>query len=138
MKTGNKILITIFISVFILSSTGLPLSLHLCKMMESVSVESCQMCSVRITETCCSSEYEVNFNSGTTSCCDTKIAAEPLEDDYVTVKVNLDNVTDYFVTYISLTELNSDNNYHSDIFYGESPPGKYGHEIYLLNSTFLI
>jgi hypothetical protein len=136
MKSGSKILLTIFILVFFVSNTGLPFSIHLCQMMQDISVESCDMCSVH--KSCCSDVDEVKITKAKAACCETKIAAEPLKDSYISINEII--FTDIYVIEIVeiLSGISDKTKINHSVFTDGSPPGFTNQEKFLLNSTFLI
>jgi hypothetical protein len=104
MKSGRKILSFLFLFIFLVSNTGLPLSLHLCQMMNEVSIDGCEMCNIeKEKKSCCSDNTAAEkISSGKSSCCETIIAAEPLKDRYVSSKEVTDSkVSNNFIKRIS-------------------------------------
>lgn len=139
MKTVNKFLTFLFLLVFLVSNTGLPLSLHLCRMMNSVSTEACDMCSnINDKNDCCSNDQGEITISGYFNCCQTKMAAEPIKEKFISAKDDLQNnipllgEIDSIVKTAALTE--------SYIFceIKGSPPQLKDLPVFLLNSSFLI
>jgi hypothetical protein len=96
MKSKSKLFSISFLLIFLISATGLPLSLHLCQKMNKVSFASCEMCSAEKNEKSCCSDNRADeeMASGQISCCQKKVAAEPLkekftgakEDDYAKIR----------------------------------------------------
>lgn len=139
MKTVHKFLSFLFLLVFLISNTGLPLSLHLCRMMNSVSTESCDMCNnINDRNDYCSNNHSDITISGYSDCCQTKIAAEPINEKFISAKDDLpDNI-------LLLAEINPSVETavltESYIFceVTGSPPQLKDLSIFLLNSSFLI
>jgi hypothetical protein len=81
----KKLYILTFISVFLLSITGLPLTLHLCSMQDSAELSSCEMCSSEPVKTvdCCSAaadDSEVYFVKVVDTCCQEQLVDNKVED----------------------------------------------------------
>jgi hypothetical protein len=138
MKSRSKIFSFFFLFVFLVSNTGLPLTLHLCRMMDIVSVDSCEMCTTeKVKKTCCSEDSaDEIITSGNSSCCETKFAAEPLKDRFISAKEELSNL----LTSIPFMELTiqdkSESFTYSDVT--DSPPCFQDRTLFILNSSFLI
>ncbi len=83
----KKFYISTFILVFLLSTTGLPLTLHLCAMQKSATLETCEMCSAKPekVKTCCSSkadESTVFLSKAADNCCLTQLVDKKVKDEF--------------------------------------------------------
>jgi hypothetical protein len=102
----NKILTYLLLSVFLFSTMGVPISLHYCKMMDSVSFQSCTMCKEETSNCCKDDNYGTIINSSEKDiCCKTNFVAEPLTDKYISAlseiqKVEIKTIQIYY-TYSS-------------------------------------
>jgi hypothetical protein len=81
----KKLYILTFISVFLLSVTGLPLTLHLCSMQDSAAITSCDICSSEPEKpsSCCSDNIEestVYFAKVINTCCQEQLIDKKVED----------------------------------------------------------
>lgn len=78
----NKKYISLFLGLsFFLSTTGIPVMMHLCFSMKEVSFKSCAMCSNSDTN-----DHNVKFKSK--DCCGTKVVASPSSAQYLASKHN--------------------------------------------------
>jgi hypothetical protein len=140
MKSGRKIFSFFFLLIFLVSNTGLPLSLHLCQMMNEVSVDACEMCSTQKEEkSCCSDDTAAEeITSVKTSCCETIIAAEPIKDSYISAKEYSDSkaVDLVILNEISILSDETDKFHYNEI--NASPPYYQNQVLYIINSSFLI
>ena len=84
----NRTFILLLLFAFTFSNVGLPFTVHFCAMMEKMSKEKCMSCKVQneLTEnSCCEKENKakINFSSFNMDCCESKIAAAPLTDEFI-------------------------------------------------------
>ncbi len=123
--------------LFFASTTGLPLVLHYCEMMESVSLEICEM---HKQSSCCGEESNANvyITSGYDPCCSTKLVDSSVKDNFVISKIeqtqkNLLPV----ILIINQTDIYSFASFNK--FYNDtSPPLLTDNHLYLTNSILLI
>jgi len=138
MKDRNKIFSLIFLFIFLISNTGLPLSLHLCQMMKKVSMDSCDMCSTaEIKKSCCTEVAGQTISREMSSCCQTKVVAEPLKDSFLSFKENILSSIEFSVIDELILSINPGQEF-SFIEITGSPPYSHSPDLYLLNSSFLI
>jgi hypothetical protein len=138
MKSKRKIFSLLFLIIFLVSNTGLPLTMHLCQMMDQVSIDSCSMCSKDVhKKSCCSDNPQVTISKVSQDCCLTKIAAEPIKDRFIPAKEDNKNFISFALAVDipaeALESFSSQNHNYTDF-----PPLLYEKEIFLLNSTLLI
>jgi hypothetical protein len=140
MKSGRKILSFLFIFIFLVSNTGLPLSLHLCQMMNEVSIEGCEMCNIeKENKSCCSDNTAAEkISSGKSDCCETITAAEPLKDSYVAVKEYSDSKISDIIPLGEITILADEVEEFQYDEINASPPYYQNQVLYIINSSFLI
>jgi len=112
--------------------------------MEKMSKEKCMKSlreTVQTEMTCCEKENKskVNFSSFKMNCCESKIAAEPLNENYLidsSILQKSEIIT--WVIYISddilLPKLFLSKNFSNN----SSPPSQISNELYLVNSILLI
>lgn len=136
----RKIITYFILSVFMISTIGIPVSLHYCEMMDLVSFQSCGMCDTKA-PSCCEEDNPSSIvkSENDFSCCTNKIIAASSDENYLTFTYEVQkNETKSFVFIIPIkqyfTEELSNKNFISDI----SPPANYSNTIYLNNSLLLI
>ena len=119
---------------------GVPISLHYCKMMDSVSFQSCTLCEEETLDCCESDTSGTVFNSSEKDlCCNTKFVAEPLTEKYISALIEIPKVEIKTIIYIIPTALLL-SEHVTKISYAtdNSPPNNYSNSLYLTNSIFLI
>ena len=139
MKKRISILTLSFL--FFASTTGLPLTIHLCKMAEPEVADECIMHNEPVKSSCCeeSIDNKVFFSSSNPDCCETKTIDNSIVDRYLVQKLEIKS--DLAVTSLFL---NSDiHNYKSfaNKFFGisdTSPPLLQNNHLYITNSSLLI
>jgi hypothetical protein len=124
--------------LFFASTTGLPLVLHYCQMMESVSLEVCEMHKQNKTCCCETGNNEIRFTKGFDPCCSTKLLDKSVKDNFVVSKPDL--LSKAQLTIVLLINQNIDFSFYlSNTFYTDtSPPPLLNNHLYLNNSVFLI
>lgn len=133
----KKISILLFGLVFLLSTTSLPMTLHLCKMAKERSVEQCEKCKKDIQKTHSSVTFK---NTGSSPCCSDQVIDSSVKDNFISSKTNLHDVKNMqlSVSFILAQEVLNKN--PELIWSGEinSPPNLIQNHIYIINSVFLI
>jgi hypothetical protein len=135
----QKITTYLLLSLFLFSIIGVPVSLHYCQMMDSVSFQSCGMCEKKITGCCKDDDAGVRINSiENDSCCNTKYVAEPSTEKFLSslteiqkfdIKIYINNIpAEKLLSDVAKVSCASDN----------SPPDTYTNTLYLNNSILLI
>jgi len=134
----KKISILLFGLIFLISTTSLPLTLHMCKMAEKRSSEQCEKCIKEIQKPVSSSTNIKNLGSST--CCSKQLIDSSVKDNFISSKVNLYDVKNMqlSVSFILAQEVLNKN--PKLIWSGEinSPPNLIQNPIYIINSVFLI
>jgi len=142
----RKIYILSFVLTFFISTTGLPLTLHICKMMEMENITECSMCEtskVEVKIPCCSENMEeeksviTDFNN---PCCELTIIDNKLSDKFFFSK---HNTKEEFSLVSILVEDNYDNQNNfsfstSNKLINEFPPGLFTNHLYLVLSVLII
>lgn len=102
----HKIITYFLLSVFLFSTIGIPISMHYCNMMHSVSLKSCGMCEQKALK-CYDKDFEGHKISSIkgSACCDSKIIAEPLDEKYVSSSFDIQKI-DLKVLAVALTSEN--------------------------------
>ncbi|MDP2363327.1 MAG: hypothetical protein Q8M94_06110 [Ignavibacteria bacterium] len=136
----RKIITYMLLSVFLFSTIGVPVTLHYCQMMNSVSFQSCGMCEKESSTCCKDDDYGTSINSyGNGFCCDTKLVAEKSNEKYISsssIIINIDIKPFVFTIPAnhSLAHIVNKISVISDT----SPPAAYSNILYLNNSILLI
>ena len=142
----RKISILTLVLLFFASTTGLPITLHLCKMMEMEIMTECSMCNSskdKIQMPCCTEEMEREKNVITDSndpCCELSIIDNKLSDKFFFSKHK--SYEEFRL--ISILVENSNlyqNNFSfstSNKLINESPPGLLTNHLYLDLSVLII
>ena len=142
----RKISILTLILLLIASTTGLPITLHLCKMMEMEKMTECPMCESskeKMQMPCCDQEMDkpetviTNFND---QCCELTVIDKKLSDKFFLAEYN--SKEEFSIVSI-LVEDNCDNQNNFSFstlnkFINESPPGLITNNLYLNLSVLLI
>jgi len=144
MMKKTKILSLILL--FFISTTGLPVSYHLCKMMEEKSLSECEMCSSAIEEvkpSCCSEEtmeYPVKISSENPVCCQNEFIYNKVEDNFISSKTEINKLVtvDQLISFTQASKILSDNLLSIKYNISESPPTVQQNDLYLYNSILLI
>lgn len=142
----KRLQILSFSLVFLVSTTGLPVTYHLCEMMGKKSLFECEMCKPIVEEpqeSCCSMEnnnYPVSISSSNSICCQEHFVYNKVEDDFLFNKSEI--FSDYSVKIIlnsTILKLNKVDLFNSANFYNDSsPPFLINTDLNILISTLLI
>ena len=130
-----------FLLLFVVSTTGLPFTINLCKMASSER-EQCTMHQEPVSSNCCSEETSdsrpsISFDKS--SCCQIEFVYKKVEDQYLLNKTNLDfsddeNILQAVEIVPLLTEISNNVSYFND----SSPPFLIDPDLYITNSILLI
>lgn len=112
-------LIVAFTALFLVFNIGLPVVLHYCEMMETVSSDSCGMC-----ETEKNNHNELEFSKGESTCCQTVIATTSNKVEFLQTQKNEVTKLQYSITPILHSSPRIDFQYISKVFLTDthSPP----------------
>jgi hypothetical protein len=130
------------IILFFISTTGLPITINLCKMAASEKDE-CMMHHKPVCSHCCADEipdhlHSISFNKY--NCCETEFMYKKVEDQYVVNKTGVDlfssheNILHSVEIIPSLAEFSTSDSFYSD----SSPPFLINPDLNITNSTLLI
>ena len=132
--------------LFLVSTTGLPVSYHLCKMMKQKLLSDCEICKdemEKIRPSCCDKEtmeYSVTISSENSVCCQEEFVYNKVEDEFIYCKSD----ETYFSSSISLFQpiilISSSFNFsiQKSFFCDSSPPFLINPELCISNSILLI
>ncbi|MFO7445790.1 MAG: hypothetical protein R6W90_05455 [Ignavibacteriaceae bacterium] len=133
----KKIHILILTFVFFLSTTSLPVSLHMCKMMEDVSSEKCGMCDSGMGAN--ENKDTAHFKNGFSSpCCSTQLIDTSVKDNFLNKSTSQDFNPVKILSIIPAEEISDITNIASYTDEDTLPPPLQSNVLYLFNSTFLI
>lgn len=142
----KKIAILGLTLLFLVSTTGLPVTYHLCEMMQEKSLSECEMCSSVIEEvkpSCCSEEtmeYPVKISSENPVCCQDEFVYNKVEDNFISSKTEINKLVtiDELISFTQVSKILSDNLLSIKYNISESPPTVQQKDLYLYNSILLI
>ena len=131
----KKISILFLITLFLISTTGLPIWSHYCEMMGKKSLSECEMCSIEEVEivSCCSektAENQLQFKSEYSTCCIDEFDYKKIEDNFFqTITSNLIPITSVIsALYLSSIDSQSENKFSEQTNY-DLPPPKFGKQL---------
>lgn len=139
----KKIFIWFLIFTFTLSNVGLPFTLHICNTMKKVSLDECKMCKFddeKTESSCCEKKFEdvINKVSFKNNCCDSKLAAKPIKENFVSSQFALKKTESVSSINIDNQTLESKLNFAFRLYFDTSPPIQNSNSLNILYSTFLI
>jgi hypothetical protein len=140
----KKVYIYILILTFFASTTALPLTQHLCKMMDN-SEEECMMHSQpmkSMMHDCCSDRNisKVVFSDFAQNCCEVQVVDNRITDEYLSVNKDTYKENTFIVILLSADLLFNEINplsISSHNIHNTSPPF-YRNDLYIHNSILLI
>jgi hypothetical protein len=139
----KKISILTLVFVFLVSTTGMPLIIHYCKMMETASLQACEMHSKELKKSsCCESESQPQaiadsyFSKAIDECCTDYLVDYSVKETFLTSKTEID-LPLYLYTLIPV-DFNLTSNYQTNQEIDTSPHSLLSNRIYLTNSVLLI
>jgi len=129
--------------LFFAATTGLPVTLHYCNMMEVASTEVCDMHNVEAEKPCCASElsdYPVKITSDNSPCCQNELIYNKVDDDFLFSKSNVSLFSSSEILLQQIAIISDAGNFNmTDFFYSDSsPPFLIDPEIHITNSVLLI
>ncbi|MDR3665493.1 MAG: hypothetical protein P4L35_01500 [Ignavibacteriaceae bacterium] len=132
----KRIIILSFCILFLVSTTGLPLTIHICKMMGTVSVNTkCTMCKGSCQHSKSSEITGLRLAMG--NCCHTETFDKKVKDNFLSFDTEM-NFHSSGVVMICPVDC-SFCSYLSSVPYADtSPPGLLSNNLYLFNSILLI
>ena len=139
----KRILILTLTLLFLVSTTGLPVTIHLCKMADSGDTSECMMHHKPVKSGCCSMEIsttELSVSSQIPPCCETEFVYNKVKDDFVTNKTDVNFFTSTQILFQSVSiiptaiDLSMNESYYCD----SSPPFLINSDLNITNSILLI
>ena len=131
----KRFLIVGLVLIFLVSTTGMPISYHLCEMLGEKSLNECEICEIEmeIVETSCCGEESLDFfaqiSASESTCCFDSFTYKKIEDDF-SQSSNLKTISNSVITVLKPLVLNTEkeekyshqNNY-------SIPPPKFGKQL---------
>lgn len=142
----KRISILTLILIFLVSTTGLPVSYHLCLMMQEKSLDECDVCKEEIEKpanSCCAEEtmeFPVTISSNNPICCQDEFVYNKVEDEFIYSKSEInfflssENLFQPITLLPPSVDLSSEESFCCD----SSPPFLINPEIHITNSVLLI
>ena len=142
----KKISILTLTFLFLVSTTGFPVTYHLCRMMQEKSFSKCEMCKAEMEEiqTSChyenTSDYSIVIKSENLPCCEEEFVYNKVEAEFVINKTEVKFFSSSEILFqpIILIPNNFDFSVEESFYCDSSPPFLVNPEIYITNSILLI
>lgn len=139
----KRIYILTLTLIFLVSTTGMPLIIHYCQMMETASLQACEMHTKEVQKSsCCESESQSStginsyFSKVIDECCKDVTVDHSVKEIFVSSKTDIEfslQINTFVTTEFVLTP-----NFQTNIKADTSPPLLSNNKIYLTNSILLI
>jgi hypothetical protein len=129
----KRISILTLLLLFLVSTTGMPLIVHYCKIMESVSMQECEMHTLEIKNTSCCQQKDAKALD---ECCQDILVDHSVKEIYNISKTEFSSLLSLITFLPDHTVINSDFTVCSEIY--SSATLIPGNKIYLSNSILLI
>jgi hypothetical protein len=142
----KRILILNLTLLFLVSTTGLPVTFHLCQMMEQKSLSECEVCLAemnKVETSCCSEELNeesITISSVNPICCQDEFVYNKIEDEFISGKseITLFLSSENSFQPIALIPPTFDFSSEVSFYCDSSPPFLINPEIHITNSVLLI
>ena len=137
----RKIITYFLLCIFLFSTIGIPVTIHFCQMMDTVSLQIYGRCEKEKTASCCNDNIFglTKVSNQNDECCSTKIIADPLTEKFISAFSEIHKVDVKSFVYLFPSEvLLSVNVTHLNFASDNSPPDTYSNSLYLNNSILLI
>lgn len=139
----KRILILTLTLLFLVSTTGLPVTINLCKMADSGDADQCTMHQKPVKSLCCSMETsgdEISISSQTPDCCKIEFVYNKVNDEFVNNKteVNLFSSLGILSQPLILISHTFDFGFEESFYNDSSPPFLIDPELHITNSVLLI
>lgn len=142
----KRLLILALTFAFLVSTTGLPVSYHLCQMMQQKSLSECEMCKSEMEKSetkCCNEKAFDNslvIKSEKSTCCQDEFVYNKVEDDFVSSKSGVNNFSfSENLTQLAPTTFCPIDFLVEESFYCDSsPPFLINSDLHITNSVLLI
>jgi len=139
----KRILILTLTLLFLVSTTGLPVTINLCKMADAEDADQCMMHRKPIKSMCCAeetSENQITFSSVIPNCCQTTFVYNKVEDEFVNSKTEnkFYSSSEIVSTPVFLIPHTIDFTFEESCYNDSSPPFLINPELHITNSILLI
>lgn len=142
----KKIYILTLTFLFLISTTGIPVTFHLCNMMQEKSFSECEICSSTLNEvftSCCAlddNQNLISISSYKSACCQNEFVYNKVEDNFLPNKTeaNIYFSFDNLFEQISLLQPTIDFQSINLFYCDSSPPFLVDTDIYITNLALLI
>ena len=139
----KRILISTLTLLFLVSTTGLPVTINLCKMVETENVNECMMHRKPVESHCCTkanAEYPVTVSFHNYNCCESEFVFNKVEDEFLYNKtdVNFFSTLEHVIQPVSVIPQKVDYSFNESFFCDSSPPFLINPELHITNSLLLI
>ena len=132
--------------LILIATTGIPLSYHLCNMMQEKSFSECEICRSTLNEeftSCCASDDNQNLisiSSDKSACCQEEFVYNKVEDNFLSNKTEANIYFSFnnLFEQISLLQPTIDFQSINSFYCDSSPPFLVNSEIYITNLALLI
>lgn len=139
----RKIFILTITLAFVVSTTGMPLIIHYCKMMETASLQACEMHTKEVKKSsCCESEPQSSaiddsyFSKAIDDCCSDLLVDYSVKETFILSKS--ESLIPLYLYTIIPVEFNLTSNYQTNRESDTSHPPLLSNKIYLTNLILLI
>ena len=129
--------------LFVISTTGLPITINLCKMAASENSSECTMHQMPVKSNCCAeetSEHGETISFDKFNCCQIEFVYKKVEDQYLVHKTSVDYFSSQEIIlhsaefFPSIAEYSLNESFYTD----SSPPFLINPELNISNSVLLI
>jgi hypothetical protein len=137
----RKILTSTLTLLFLVSTTGLPATISLCKMAEAEETYQCMMHNKPVKSQCCEETSESPFITSfeNTGCCQTEFVYNKVQDEFLCNKIGISFSSQEDVLQPLAILPPAVDFYYSESFYCDSsPPFLINPELHISNSVLLI
>jgi len=139
----KKISILLLAALFVVSTTGLSVTINLCKMADVDNGNECMMHHKPIKSHCCmkeNSEFPVTVSFDNYDCCESEFVFNKVEDEFLYNKtdVNFFSSLEHIIQPVSLIPQTVDYSFNESFFCDSSPPFLINPELHITNSILLI
>ena len=139
----KRILISSLTLLFLISTTGLPITINLCKLEATKDTDECMMHHKPVESQCCSKlnfEYNVTASYDNYDCCESEFVFNKVEAEFLFSKtdVNFFSSLEHVIQPTSVIPQTVDYLFNESFFCDSSPPFLINPEIHITNSILLI
>ena len=142
----KKIKIFSLVSIILVSTTGLPVTYHLCNMMNQKSLDDCEVCKSETEEykaSCCSMTFDDGvpaISKDNSSCCQTEFVFNKVEEEFLIDKIDFNFISATHIIPQAVTLIPTSSGISNSLTFqcDSSPPFLINPDLHISNSVFLI